>query len=101
MIKKTELELYYDSLFKNCKSSFIACINEPENNELEVEIGSSLNSLICENESIRFHFKHKLYGEAVNEIQIRLLDKNQNQVGHYQYVQNLKGDAIDDFLVLY
>ncbi|RPD41370.1 hypothetical protein [Chitinophaga barathri] len=96
-VNKQDLSALYDK----AKEKYKECINNKENEFLQKEVGASLKSVMSKEKSIKIVFSPEFTGKYLVEICLALSDKDDSLLGEYMYVENEKGDIIDDSLVFW
>lgn len=96
MIDKQNIE----AIFKRTVEFYNSCIHSKENAFLEIEVGDSLSSIIPIKDSIKIIFQNEncINQDYIFEIKLILKNTSGDTIGSYLYVENDKGEPVDDFL---
>jgi hypothetical protein len=96
-IVKKDLVLLYTS----ATESYYKCIRYSGNAFLEQEISVPLETVGLVNSNVKIVFSHEDIKEYQLEVTLKLLDKSDQSIGKYVYVEDHEGNAIDDSLVFF
>lgn len=94
-IKKVILLLY-----DKAKKKFDECINDEDNKFLKDEINIPLIEIIIIEKNIKIVFSELDFEQYLFEVSLILFDGHK-EIGKYLYIENERGETIDDSLVFY
>ncbi len=94
-ISKQDLTLYYSK----AREQYDQCINNKDNAFLEKEISVPLDTIELKDAEVKYVFSQENTEEYMLEITIMLWDKSSQLIGKYVYVEDDKGNGVDDSLV--
>jgi hypothetical protein len=95
-VNNQDLEL----LYSKAKENYIICINHTENEFLKKEVNVSLNSVLLRETDIKIVFSQEIADMYQLEVCLTIYADNQ-AIGKYVYIENKRGEAIEDSLVFY
>jgi hypothetical protein len=87
-------------LFNKAKSKFEECINDEDNKFLLDELNLSSQEIVVIEKDIKIVFYKRSFERFYFEISLVLFD-GKNEIGKYSYIENEKGESVDDSLVFY
>ena len=88
------------SLYDTAKAKFRQCISDEENQFLKGEVGIPLENILIIESEIKIVFSQRITEHFLIEISLLLFDGNK-KIGKYLYIENEKGEAVDDALVFH
>lgn len=99
MIKVEVDPLYLGALYQKAREGYFSCINGEEKESLQEELGMPLDSLIVTEGNIKLVLTPKLSGYYTIEARLDLSFVDDDAIGYYDYVEDMEGEFIDEFLV--
>lgn len=99
MINISKQELNF--LYNKAKERYYKCIKDSDNVFLEEELLVPLDSIKLRFLSIKIVFSQDISERYELEISLGLWTESSIQIGKYLYIENDKGNAIDDSLVFF
>jgi hypothetical protein len=88
------------SLYDTAKAKLRQCISDEENQFLKGEVGIPLENILIIESEIKIVFSQRITEHFLIEISLLLFDGNK-KIGKYLYIENEKGEAVDDALVFH
>lgn len=95
-IDKSNLDLLYNK----AKESYNECIDLKDNEFLQQEVDIPLKSIIPKETNVKVVISAEIPESFTREVCLTLY-ANSKVIGEYVYIENEKGDAIDDSLIFY
>ncbi|GAA3930326.1 hypothetical protein GO495_07435 [Chitinophaga oryziterrae] len=96
-ISKQELAL----LYTKAKEKYNNCINNEDNAFLEEEVPVPFNTIELKEFDIKIVFSQEDTETYVLEIAIGLWDRSNQFIGKYVFIEDDRGNAVDDSLVFF
>lgn len=87
-------------LYNKAKQKFEECINDDDNKFLKDEVSLSVHEIEVIKKDIKIVFSQMDFEQYLFEVSLILFD-GQKEIGKYLYIENEKGEAVDDSLVFY
>lgn len=96
-ISKEEL----NALYRKADESCYKCLNNKDNKFLEEEMQMPVTSVGVKHSKVKVVFWQDDIYEYTLEIELSLWGNSEKSIGRYWYIEDDKGDFVDDGLVLY
>lgn len=101
-LKKIKDLIDNEYYFLKCKAAFQECINSKGNDYLKEELVVPVDEIVIQNEYINLSFKQENKEFFVIDVRIGLFNKEiDKKIGYYNYQEDMNGDYLDEFLVIY
>ena len=99
-MKLENLEVDLPMLYERAINSYRACIYNKDNLYLNEEVNIPLEEIIVGGKSIKIVYNSTNFSDPIFEVCLLLFDESL-EIGKYTYLESVKKEAVDDFLVFY